>query len=170
MPNWCENTLSIKGTNEQIVDFNKRYLPNGIFSFENIIPSPQTIEECPEDYILHNEEEANKHCLLWDPTQPRNWFNWYDWNCHYWGCKWDATVVSIEQNEESIKIFFETPWSPSIPVIAKLIEDNPQLEIECEYFEPGMWFAGTITKEGLKELSAEEMEKMYPEWCEPVEE
>ena len=57
MPNWCENTLSIKGTKEQIVDFNKRYLPNGIFSFENIIPSPQTIEECPEDYILHNEEE-----------------------------------------------------------------------------------------------------------------
>lgn len=56
------------------------------------------------------------------------------------------------------------------PVIAKLIEDNPQLEIECEYFEPGMWFAGTITKEGLKELSDEEMDKMYPDWCEPVEE
>lgn len=72
MPNWCENTLSIKGTKEQIVDFNKRYLPNGTFSFENVIPSPQTIEECPEDYILHNEEEANKHCLLWNPTQPRN--------------------------------------------------------------------------------------------------
>lgn len=60
MPNWCENTLSIKGTKEQIVDFNKRYLPNGTFSFENIVPSPQTIEECPEDYILHNEEEAVK--------------------------------------------------------------------------------------------------------------
>lgn len=170
MPNWCENTLSIKGTKEQIIDFNKRYLPNGIFSFENIIPSPQTIEECPEDYILHNEEEANKHALYWDPTRPRNWFNWYDWNCHYWGCKWDAEVMSIEQNDDSIKIFFETPWSPSIPIITKLIEDNPQLEIECEYFEPGMWFAGTITKEGLKELSDEEMEKMYPDWCEPVEE
>lgn len=39
MPNWCENTLSIKGTKEQIVDFNKRYLPNGIFSFENIMES-----------------------------------------------------------------------------------------------------------------------------------
>ena len=37
MPNWCENTLSIKGTKEQIVDFNKRYLPNGTFSFENVI-------------------------------------------------------------------------------------------------------------------------------------
>lgn len=71
MPNWCQNTLSIKGTKEQIVDFNKRYLPNGTFSFENIIPSPQTIEECPEDYIIHNEEEANKHHLGWDPTQPK---------------------------------------------------------------------------------------------------
>ena len=78
--------------------------------------------------------------------------------------------MSIEQNEDSIKIFFETAWSPSVPVIAKLIEDNPQLEIECEYFEPGMWFAGTITKEGCKELSDKEMEEMYPDWCEPEEE
>lgn len=70
MPNWCENTLSIKGTKEQIVDFNKRYLPNGTFSFENIIPSPQTMEECPEDYILHNEEEANKHCLFGTQHNP----------------------------------------------------------------------------------------------------
>ena len=170
MPNWCENTLSIKGTKEQITDFNKRYLPNGNFSFENIVPSPQTIEECPEDYIVHNEEEADKHHLYWDPAQPKNWFNWYDWHCKQWGCKWDATVVSVEQNEDSITIFFETPWSPSIPIIAKLIEDNPQLKIECEYFEPGMWFAGTITKEGLKELSDEEMKKMYPDWCEPEDE
>lgn len=95
MPNWCENTLSIKGTKEQIVDFNKRYLPNGTFSFENIIPSPQTMEECPEDYILHNEEEANKHCLLWDPTQPRNWFNWYDWNCHHWEITWKTNIDGV---------------------------------------------------------------------------
>lgn len=132
MPNWCQNTLSIKGTKEQIVNFNKRYLPNETFSFENIIPSPQTIEECPEDYIIHSEREANRHLLYWDPTQPRNWFNWYDWNCNYWGCKWNATTISVEQNEDSIKIFFETPWDPPIPVIEKLIEDNPQLEIEYE--------------------------------------
>lgn len=170
MPNWCQNTLSIKGTKGQIVDFNKRYLPNETFSFENIIPSPQTIEECPEDYIIHSEREATRHLLYWDPTQPRNWFNWYDWNCNYWGCKWNATTISVEQNEDSIKIFFDTPWAPPIPVIEKLIEDNPQLEIECEYFEPGMWLAGTITKEGCKELSDKEIEEMYPDWCEPEEE
>lgn len=106
MPNWCQNTLSIKGTKEQIVDFNKKYLPNEAFSFENIIPSPQTIEECPEEYIIHNEKEANRHLLYWDPTHPKNWFNWYDWNCNYWGCKWNATTISVEQNEDSIKIFF----------------------------------------------------------------
>lgn len=48
MPNWCQNTLSIKGTKEQIVDFNKKYLPNEAFSFENIIPSPQTIRNVPK--------------------------------------------------------------------------------------------------------------------------
>lgn len=170
MPNWCENTLSIKGTKGQIAEFNKRYLQNGNFSFENIIPSPQTVEECPEEYILHSEREANRHLLYWDPTQPRNWFNWYDWNCNYWGCKWNATVMNIEQNEDSIKIFFETPWDPPIPVIEKLVKDNPQLEIECEYFEPGMWLVGTITKEGCKRLSDKEIEEMYPDWCEPAEE
>lgn len=72
--------------------------------------------------------------------------------------------------ENSIEIIFKTPWSPPIPVIEKLIEDNPQLEIECEYFEPGVWFAGTITKEGCKELSDKEIEEMYPDWCEPEEE
>lgn len=170
MPNWCQNTLSIKGTKEQIIEFNKRYLPNGDFSFENIIPSPQTQEECPEDCIIHNEEEANKHHFSWDPTQPKNWFNWYDWNCYYWGCKWDVSRASVLQMENSIEILFDTPWTPPIPVIEKLIKDNPQLEIECEYFEPNMWFAGTITKEGCEKLSDEEIEEMYPEWCEPEEE
>lgn len=170
MPNWCENQLSIKGTKEQIAEFHKRYLPNGIFSFQNIIPSPQTIEECPEDYIVHNEEEADKYHLYWDPTQPKNWFNWYEWNCKCWGCKWDVSGASVLQMDDSIEINFDTPWSPPIPVIEKLIKDNPQLEIECDYFEPGMWFAGTITKEGCEELSDEEIEIKYPDWCQPEEE
>lgn len=78
--------------------------------------------------------------------------------------------MNIEQNEDSIKIFFETPWDPPIPVIEKLVKDNPQLEIECDYVEPMFGFAGTITKEGCEELSDEEIEEMYPDWCEPEEE
>lgn len=169
MPNWCQNTLSVKGTKKQLAEFNRRYLPNGIFSFENIISSPQTIEECPEDYILHNEEEADKHHLFWDPTQPKNWFNWYDWKCDYWGCKWDAFYTRVTQNEDAINIELDTAWNPPIPVIKKLIKDNPQLEIKWDYFEPNMWFAGTVTKEGCEELSDEEIEETYPDRCEPEE-
>ena len=49
--------------------------------------------------------------------------NWYDWSVQQWGTKWNS-YNSPETSEEEIKktksIYFQTAWSPPLPVIFKL--------------------------------------------------
>ena len=41
---------------------------------------------------------------------------WYDFNCKYYGCKWDAS--SEEEYEDGVtEIEFQTPWSPPEPIM-----------------------------------------------------
>ena len=44
MPNWCENTLTIKGTKEQIVDFNKEIASAGI----------NTVDKSPKNKAIYS--------------------------------------------------------------------------------------------------------------------
>ncbi len=48
---------------------------------------------------------------------------WYDWSCENWGTKWGAMDSRIEDNE----ITFDTAWSASLPVTAKLSEMFPEV-------------------------------------------
>lgn len=133
MPNWCHNTITIKGTPEQLSEFSKKYLQNDEFSFESVIPSPKTVDDCPDEYVIHNESEAAKYFLKWDPSNPTNWFNWFNWNCYNWGCKWDASYPEIYRYKNSIKIEFDTPWGPPSNVIERLVSDNPDIKIKHKY-------------------------------------
>lgn len=133
MPNWCHNTIVIKGTAEQLSEFEKKYLKDDTFSLESVIPSPKTTDDCPDEYVIHNESEAASHFLKWDPSNPKNWFNWFNWNCDNWGCKWDASNSAVNRHKNSIDIEFDTPWGPPCNVIDRLIADNSDIKIKHKY-------------------------------------
>jgi len=65
----------------------------------------------------------------------------YEWCIEYWGTKSVAWDIHINNNS----IYFDTAWTPCTPVIQKLAELYPGLEIEHSYFEPGVALAGVDT-------------------------
>lgn len=48
--------------------------------------------------------------------------DWYAWNSHNWGCKWDASDVSITESNGELTIEFKTPWGTPEPVLEALTE------------------------------------------------
>ena len=138
MPNWCENTLTIKAsTSNAMKDYNRLeslfedslkidkdtgYVDN---LFDSIIPMPKELlgTEAPKD-------------------KP----NWYNWCIDNWGTKWDACdcFMATEQHEEhnEIEFSFNTAWSPPIPWLEKVGAIFPNLFLWLSYDEPGNCFRG----------------------------
>lgn len=154
MPNWCENKLTIRGNKEDLLNFLKKHYVvanqsccSDYLDFNTIIPEPKTPEECESPYvILEGEDRHLAH------ESGREWFDWYHWHCAKWGTKWNSTnafacdpVDILAEDLNEITIWFDTAWSPCIPIIYKLILMYPELLFEYAYFEPGMWFGGRIT-------------------------
>lgn len=152
MPNWNENYMIIRGSKEQREEFKKKYcslVKNQWFDreiltldFDKVIPQPKTREECPEEYIIHNETDAKKNHLSFDKKDPKNWFNWYKWRIDNWSTKWEANPIDSGETKTSLWIMFDTAWAPPENIIEKLIIDNYDLKITCRYNEPGMQLNG----------------------------
>jgi hypothetical protein len=149
MPNWVTNYVTITGDAELVKGVGERLrapVPHReeemVFSFWNIVK--------PDDSIV---EEYHSVCDQDGMKKPNNWYNW---NLHNWGCKWDASGSYIELKEPGKLVYgFETPWSPPEKVITTLSELYPSLKIHVRFIEEQGWGGevelhnGTLTQ--LKE-------------------
>ena len=123
------------------------------FSYETILLSPKTIEECPQQYIINDETSI---CVDGD----RPWFNWYNWNCDNWGVKWDACSPYIEENS----IGFDSPWTKPSQEIFQGIADKFEVEFTLEvYNEDGGWEECDYIFSPHKEMEME-MEMETSQW------
>jgi Api92-like protein with ferredoxin domain len=78
---------------------------------------------------------------------------WYDWRIAHWGCKWNASDVTILRSAtRTAKLTFNTAWSPPIPVIAALAARFPDNKFKLNYFERGCSFQGGSTYERGEEV------------------
>lgn len=135
MPSWVTNIIVVKGESEDLYRFYEKYFIDGEFDFNNIVPEPETEEECPDCYNL----KLNPNDRIGPNADGKDWFNWYDWREVYWGCKWNVGIVncfdspygkSIDEYESNrLEIRFKTPWSHPEGIIDKILEDNPHLDI-----------------------------------------
>lgn len=74
--------------------------------------------------------------------------NWYDWNCHNWGAKWnrdDKSFKVIARDPNSLVVAFETANAPPVPFLEHLLKTFPRcwlkLEFHIELCEEGIWVA-----------------------------
>lgn len=162
MPNWCENKMIARGSNTDLVAFLRHHVVNGEFDFNTVIPEPKLKKDCPKAYIIKDAIDARELALSYEGK--RKWFNWFNWHCNFWGAKWNADNYQgpdeneiVQNNYDEIVIWFDTAWSPAIPIAKKLIEMYPELEIEMSYFEGGMWFGGKVTKDGNFEIECDKL-------------
>lgn len=77
---------------------------------------------------------------LFNNVQKYGYTDWYDWSIANWGTKWNANPDY--QELEDGECYFETAWSPPIPVISKLSKLNPDDEITHFFLDEACNFAG----------------------------
>lgn len=160
MPNHCENYLTISG---------KPKLINKLLKQVEITESEATEE--------HEKTIFSCHKVIPRPAG----VDWYDFNVNKWGSKWGAYDLSVncEDWENGFyALYFQSAWSPILPVVEELAKQHPKLSISYEYWESGMDFWGRheyqkgkqiFFEEGeLSTASCEVRERFYGEahhWC-----
>ena len=150
MPNYCNNVVEIKGPQKVV-----KALVDHRLDFQTIHPFPRDLDivagrsgadDSPEQIQLVAAEESN--------LKKYGYKNWYDWCVSEWGTKWNAggsdnadmQIDWDEDGDDSIALFqFDTAWAPALGVMQKLMDDHPELSIECRYYEPGVGFFGVWT-------------------------
>lgn len=176
MPNWVFNHLTIDGSKEDIAkvkaqvgavvktkykgvdEVDEEVDREPIFSFMNILPPPE--DKLAEYHAVRGYADGKKS----GDTE----YNWYNFNVREWGTKWDARDVELIDDDETFLHYkFDTAWSPPNEVIAKLAEQNPNLNLSLEYREEQGWggeinFTGSsvvVVKEwDIPKTHAEEIE------------
>ena len=172
MPNWCTNRVTVSGDKEWVQFFKWAVKGEGEndrrFSFNSIIPMPDELhgigspavvldtEQEVEDY--KKEHADNPFGLENLPiTRQRSYDliakyghnNWYDWCTDNWTCKWDASDIYLDIEEEDyLQYRFETPWGPPEEIYNVLVVQHPKVHISWFYDEPGMEMAGYLNEEG----------------------
>ena len=121
MPNHVKNTLTLTGEKEKIIELMESVKADefglGTLDFDKVIPTPDNIYQGNL-----GAEEMKKYGSN----------NWYDWNIANWGTKWNSYGYDdAEENNlagENI-ITFNTAWSAPHPVVEKLSEMFPDVDI-----------------------------------------
>lgn len=127
MPNYCHNTLSFHGDDKTISELRSRIITSkNLLTFERILPTPNEIVDGS-----NSMEELNRL------EEKYGYNNWYDWRIHNWGTKWDATNSEIIlEDQNNLKICFDTAWSPPMTWLFYVIKLYPKLDVTIKFIDP----------------------------------
>jgi hypothetical protein len=120
MPNWCYNSLYVKGDTKELskfIDKGKEYNENDIdmksdLSMKNFLPIKGK----------WNSDSA----------------------CDAWGTKWDIQANLHYEEDDGLACYdFDSAWSPPITFINRVSKLFKKLSFLLNYNEPGMNFSGS---------------------------
>lgn len=155
MPNHVQNRISLNGEQEKITQMlekiqNSEY-GTGTVDFQKILPMPS--------YVLENQV--------------------LDWQRVNWGTKWNAYDYDSDVDySQSQNLEFWTAWNAPHPVIEKLSEMFPDIEIIHEWADEDLGmncgrrscFEGEPTEEYVPESEKESLEFACNLWNCPLDE
>lgn len=156
MPNWTSNSIYAEGSPEQVSDFLEALKgENGIIDFNRITPMPEILKSTGSGNITIDGQQASSWYIaerdenglprkqrLFTPEEEQQlaeigYQNWYDWANANWNTKWNACNPRIPSPDTAqygfVEIEFETAWDAPIPVMRKIVEMFPDLEITCQW-------------------------------------
>ena len=142
MPNWCDNTITLKHSDPTMIKRAHDALERGEFLNE-FHPVPLDLKIVAGR--VGSDEDAEQQALVLQENANRDKYgyaNWYDWCVNEWGTKWDVgDEGSATLNEDgSLSASFNSAWAP--PIEAYRMLEDLGFEIKAYYFEGGMMFAG----------------------------
>lgn len=139
MPNWCNNNISIKTTDEQSRKLMKDYEKY----FEENLNQGKDLPPRKIDF------------LNWFHPVPKaaegETFGWYNWCINNWGTKWDldisdSTVEFEDIGDDNIELTFsgDSAWSP--PVSFYEYMETLGFRINASWYEPGAGVIGEFNE------------------------
>ena len=152
MPNYVQNILNIEGDKKE-VDKVLKAVSNAYrtFDFERLIPMPRELEieagTRTQRGFQHYQKFVGEYEYLAGHSEvdSQTWelgkkafenytkygaISWYEWSIQSWNCKWNAMNTESERlSEENARISFQTAWSAPHPVIEKMAEMFPDVQI-----------------------------------------
>jgi hypothetical protein len=188
MPNWCSNSLSVTGSEDDIRRFKLKangpeqsyhdYNAHGVsWPIHDDVRLKALYESMPES---GESSVFSFHALFPVPSEVRQLpydtarakkladrlcltrthvLGGYDWECANWGVKWGASNPDLQEDEDSfLQYIFDTAWAPPLDFLKKVSKDWPSLTFGLDYEEPGMGFAGEVEIWNGEETSHEERE------------
>lgn len=151
MPNWCNNNIEITGPISKVGALYKQAIQDaddetGLLNAMRPMPEilRDTTSPTPE-----NIDEVQKNVMLAQTGAT----NWYDWCVSNWSTKWEVSSEGLEYTEDTengtatLSGWFDSAWAPPINAMAYYGENNPDVSIVLDYYEPGMCFVGRYTIE-----------------------
>lgn len=173
MPNWCFNSLVVKGKDQELKKFKKAVKGKDTdLSFDKLVPMPKELKGTrspslivpAKDYekeVAKAKTEAKKNPEL-ELSLPitrkiqkeliakHGADNWYNWHLQNWGTKWDVRATLEEEEREHLCYFFDSAWSPPVGWLEKTAKLFPKLNFCLYYEEGGMGFKGEAEARGGK--------------------
>lgn len=147
MPNYCENEISITGSE---ADINKFWKENQKFSFSKYVKNKdKKYRKEVWDNMSLNEKNNWTFESWWYNIEIPNSLSGYHWNQKNFGTKWIVTYTSssfkmIRKSKTNIKMYFDTAWSPSTPITLVMALKYPNLKFNHKYYEMGCAYKGVL--------------------------
>ena len=144
MPNWCNNTITLKHKDPAMIERAHKALCEGRF-LEEFIPIPQELKDTVAGFKGEAEREAHEAQQV-SNINKYGYKDWYDFSVAEWGTKWDVggddgLIQKLDAN--TLQASFDSAWSPPTNAYEKLCAQG--FEIEAFYDECGMAFCGKWT-------------------------
>jgi hypothetical protein len=136
MPNYVSNYVTLSGQKQLIKKVWEDTSESGFLN--SLVPMPEDLR----DTIKGSGDENQV-------TEYDGFTNWYDWAVSRWGTKWEVDMEGLEYSEDgeiaTIKGWFDSAWSSPISAFENFSEENPEVQIQLDYNEPGNSFVGRFT-------------------------
>lgn len=163
MPNWTFNTITVSGSKESLQKMMNDAVKeeDGKLYLSAWFPVPETfkkydttnhpdgkgleLDKCYRDG-LGNEGIVDQELLdgykqaTKEQAEKYGAVGWYDYNCKYFGCKWDSEVEVQSINDDEVILYSETPWCAPNVWLLRMSDRYPDLHFlnHAEY-EEGFW-------------------------------
>ena len=172
MPNWCNNSITIKGSTETIKqlweDANQEGEDGGLLNA--MVPMPEILRDTTSP-TPDNIDSVQREVMIAQTGHT----NWYDWCVSNWGTKWDVSTEGLEFTDNGdgtaeITGWFDSAWSPPIDAYSAFCDDMDGVYLEAYYEEGGMCFVGYWDSEGADDqydysgATSDTVRNMIPEY------
>ena len=164
MPNWCYNTLEVRGQPEDVQKFFehaqsetmekcvKSYNPLSYESmlikrdldFNKFIKMPQELKETKSEFGGTEEEQEERFKKYEANIAKYGYATWYEWAIDNWDTKWNSGEVEYDYDVGDDTLFyrFSTAWSPPMKIFHKMAQMFPSLKFHATYRDEGDAFYG----------------------------